>query len=313
MRIAILGATSQIARDLIMSFSAEPETALVLFGRDKERIVGWLQQNLQNTNSEVKSYAEFKATDHFDVIINFVGSGDPARTEQLGPKILDLTREFDDLAMSYVKANDQCKYIFLSSGAVFGSDFTDPVSENSVAKFRLNQLNASNWYGFSKAYAECNHRAHASLPIVDVRVFNYFSHSQDITAKFFISQIIQAIFNRKSLSISPEPMVRDYLGDEDFSQLIKKILQHEYVNVPIDCYTKNPSTKEEVINYFKRDYNLNYILDENEPKHLATGEKTNYYSTNKAAEKFSYKPLYSSLESIKNGFSIIAQRWDSLI
>jgi nucleoside-diphosphate-sugar epimerase len=308
MRIAILGATSQIARDLIMSFSAELEADLVLFGRDKERIVGWLQQKLQKTNSEVKSYEEFKVTDHFDAIINFVGSGDPAKTEQLGPKILDITREFDDLAMSYVKANDQCKYIFLSSGAVFGSDFTDPVSENSVAKFRLNQLTTSNWYGFSKAYAECIHRAHASLPIVDVRVFNYFSHSQDITAKFFISQIIQAVFNRKSLSISPEPMVRDYLGDEDFFQLIKKILQHEYVNVPIDCYTRSPSTKQEILNYFKLEHHLNYNLDDGGLKHLATGEKKNYYSINKAAEKFGYKPLFSSIESIKNGFIAIKSR-----
>jgi hypothetical protein len=41
MRIAILGATSEIAKDLILSFSDKNLNDLVLFGRDRSLIEAW--------------------------------------------------------------------------------------------------------------------------------------------------------------------------------------------------------------------------------------------------------------------------------
>ena len=42
MKIAILGATSQIARDLIVSFSADAEKKLHLFARRPDEVTKWL-------------------------------------------------------------------------------------------------------------------------------------------------------------------------------------------------------------------------------------------------------------------------------
>jgi hypothetical protein len=42
-------------------------------------------------------------------------------------------------------------------------------------------------------HAEAKHRALFNFSIVDVRVFNYFSHTQDMNARFLITDIVRAI------------------------------------------------------------------------------------------------------------------------
>ena len=44
MRIAILGATSQIAKDLVLSCSEDQTDDLVLFGRRPEVLAEWLKR-----------------------------------------------------------------------------------------------------------------------------------------------------------------------------------------------------------------------------------------------------------------------------
>ena len=51
MRIAILGATSQIAKDLALSFSASSEHDLVLYARRPEVVSAWLK-NVKTYNQQ---------------------------------------------------------------------------------------------------------------------------------------------------------------------------------------------------------------------------------------------------------------------
>ena len=59
MQVAILGATSQIAKDLIVAFSKQEGYELVLFARRPEAVTNWLTSvDLQGRHS-VKDFAAF--------------------------------------------------------------------------------------------------------------------------------------------------------------------------------------------------------------------------------------------------------------
>ena len=66
MRIAILGATSQIARDLVTSFLQHDNYELSLFGRQPEIIQDWLCANRCKNHINVNKYDQFASLKKFD-------------------------------------------------------------------------------------------------------------------------------------------------------------------------------------------------------------------------------------------------------
>ncbi|MEY4294637.1 MAG: hypothetical protein RLY82_325, partial [Pseudomonadota bacterium] len=191
MRIAILGATSEIAKDLILSFAKNSAHSLTLFARRPQVVEQWLANRSLGNKYDSYSFESFQLKDHYDAVINFVGAGNPAKTAMLGADIFDITSTYDELALQYIQAHPACKYLFLSSGAAYCSTFEEPASENTRASLDINHLRPQDWYGVAKLHAECRHRALSHLPIVDIRVFNYFSHTQDMTARFLITDIVR--------------------------------------------------------------------------------------------------------------------------
>jgi nucleoside-diphosphate-sugar epimerase len=293
MNIAILGATSQIAKDLIISFANNERYKLFLFGRNQTNIHDWcLRQHISNRHEHL-GYDAFSHTDHYDVIINFVGVGDPAVAKQMGSAIFDVTYQYDKLAIDYLQQYPQTKYIFLSSGAVFGGNFEQPVTEDSVAQVDLNHLQESDWYGIAKLYAEARHRALKDCAIVDVRVFNYFSRTQDMNARFLITDIVRAIQNNEVLKTAETNIVRDFISPVDFSQLIKAIIESPAMNCAVDCYTQAPIDKLSLLKSLQEKFGLRYELVTSAGLN-ATGAKINYYSTNKKASEFGYAPSAKS-------------------
>jgi nucleoside-diphosphate-sugar epimerase len=183
-RIAILGATSQIAKDLVLSFSGEAGKHLHLFARRPDDVKKWLASVDLAGRYPTDDFSEF-GSHEFDAIINFVGSGNPAQTAAMGASILDVTLQYDEIALDYVKQHPACRYLFLSSGAAFGSSFDEPANADTKAVIAINDLKPQDWYAVAKLHAECRHRALAPLPIVDIRIFNYFSNTQDLDGHFF--------------------------------------------------------------------------------------------------------------------------------
>jgi len=297
MRIAILGASSQIARDLIFSFSRTPETHLHLFSRRPGEVTKWLADEGWPGRYPSDDYSAFSDQD-FDAIINFVGSGNPSQTQALGNSILDLTQEYDTLALSYLNSHPQCRYIFLSSGAAYGSSFDEPAGENSKASVAINGLQEQDWYAVAKLYAECRHRSLKDLPIVDIRVFNYFSHTQDISARYLIMDILRAILSGETLTVSTDNIIRDYIGPSDFYQLVSGTLDASPSNDVIDCYTCAPVDKMSLLAAMQEHFGLKYEISATPAGINATGLKKNYYSLNKRAEKFGYRPANNSLENV---------------
>ncbi len=295
MRVAIFGATSEIAKDLILSCAKNNTHSLVLFARRPEAIEQWLTSVQVAHQYATHSFEQFQISDPYDAIINFVGVGNPAKTAKLGAGIFDITWKYDDLALQYVEAHPTCKYIFLSSGAAYCSTFEEPANVNTKTDLNINHLRPQDWYGVAKLHAECRHRALPHLPIVDIRIFNYFSHTQDMAARFLITDIIRAIQNKTTLETSPHFMARDYLHPADFYQLIQLILDTKPCNAAVDCFSQKPIDKLHLLKIMQKEFGLIYEIANAEQGIKSTGNKPYYFSQNKkAGDDFNYSPIYSS-------------------
>jgi nucleoside-diphosphate-sugar epimerase len=234
----------------------------------------------------------------YDVIINFVGAGDPARVAQMGADIFDVTLRFDNMALDYLRRNDRCRYLFLSSGAVFGNAFLEPVGEDTPARIAINALAVRDFYGAAKLHAECRHRALADQAIVDIRMFNYVSRTQDMAARFFISDIFRAIRDRQVLTTTDQPMVRDFLHPRDFHALVTCLMRGPLINLAVDCFSRAPVDKATLLAAMSKRFGLAYKTETSPGVVNATGAKPNYYSLNRRAADLGYAPSVTSLEGI---------------
>lgn len=304
-KIAILGATSQIAKDLILSSSESDKFELWLFGREPAAIEEWIGEFTLSHVSQIQPYSNFAGDAEYDVIINFVGVGDPARAKEMGSEIFDITEKYDNMVLSYLDRHRETKYIFLSSGAIYGGGYQNPVDVDSIAKVDVNKLDSTQWYSVAKLNAEAKHRSRDSLSIIDVRVFNYFSHTQDMEARFLITDIVRAIRDKTVFETNSEDIIRDFITPPDFYNLIRAIIDAESINTAIDCYTKAPVSKSSLLSELEQDFNLRYLIQESCDSINATGLKLNYYSEAKAPKGIKFTPEDSSISGITREIGLV--------
>lgn len=308
MRIAILGATSQIAKDLVLSFSQNTEYELSLFARRPDEVTNWLVSSGLLGCYLADDFSEF-AKQEFDAVINFVGVGNPARAIAMGNSILEITLCFDSLVLEYLEAHPTCRYLFLSSGAAYGSGFSEPAKRDTPAVVAINHLIQQDWYGVAKLHAECRHRANPNLSIIDIRVFSYFSCTQDISARLLISDILRAIRDKEVLRTTPDYIVRDYLHPTDFYSLVSALLAAPATNTVIDCYSQAPIDKPALLSAMQNNFGLRYEVTETTSIANASGSKPHYYSLNRHAADFGYMPRLTSIEGIYKDSEIILSKY----
>lgn len=297
MRIAILGATSQIARDLIVSFSGTTNSQLHLFARRPDEVTKWLAFTGLSGRYPVEEFSGF-AKQEFDAVINFVGVGNPAQAMAMGNSIFDVTLRFDEMVLEYLRTHPACRYLFLSSGAAYGAIFNKPATRDTSAVVAINNLAPHEWYGMAKLHAECRHRSHPELPIIDIRVFNYFSRTQDLSARFLITDILRAIRDKTVLKTSSDYIVRDFLHPSDFYNLVSALLSAPSANAAVDCYSRAPIDKPNLLAAMQNEFGLRCEITEANASVNATGGKPYYYSLNTRAADFGYQPAMTSLEGI---------------
>lgn len=310
MRIAILGASSQIASDLIVSLAAAGEGNLHLFARRPDEVTKWLASIGLSGRYPVDEFSEF-ANQKFDAIINFIGVGDPARAVAMGNSIFDITLRFDEMALNYLRTHPACRYLFLSSGAAYGSSFDKPATRDTPAIIAINNLSPQEWYGVAKLHAECRHRSHPELAIIDIRIFNYFSRTQNLSARFLITDILRAIRDKAVLKTSPDYIVRDFLHPSDFHKLVSVLLAAPATNAVVDCYSRAPIDKPSLLAAMQEKFGLRYEFAEAQASVNATGSKPCYYSLNTRAADFGYQPDMTSLEGILKEVTVMLQQQTS--
>jgi nucleoside-diphosphate-sugar epimerase len=294
-QIAILGANSEIAHDLILNWIEAKSSKLFLFSRDPSS----LKKKYNDNQIEYNEYTEF-CKFKYDVIINCIGAGNPEKVFNLNDSIIEITLNYDKLVLEYLNVNNSSLYIFLSSGAVYGESFDKPVNIHSKSIFTLNSYSRESNYAIAKFLAEMKHRHLNKFSIIDIRIFNYFSATQAIESKYLIMDIVRAIRGKNSLEVSAEDFVRDYIHPKDFFNLLSCIISRCKNNQSIDCFSKNPIRKVEILKLAKEEFGLDYKISD---KFISspTGSKFNYYSLNHSASIYGYIPAYSSLDSIRSG------------
>ena len=305
-RIAILGATSQIARDLIPRLANQHE--LALFSRRPEAISFWLARRSVPLPVKVEEFDTF-SSGSYDAVVNFVGIGDPARCAAMGREILDATLSIDDLVLSYLEKNPTVRYLFMSSGAVYGTTFSEPASKTTPTRLMINDFKNSEYYSFSKISAEIRHRMRQDLAIFDIRIFNYFSRTQDLRQRFFLSDIVRSIVDGETLRTTDEYIVRDFIDQRDFSHLVLNLLSCEPANTPVDCYSLATIDKPSILKIAAQEFGLKYEVSSNGGgAPVMTGHKTHYYSTWRKAADFGYIPEWDSATSITEEISAVIGR-----
>ena len=288
MKIAIFGASSLISKDLIINFiKHNPDFKLHLFSRNKSILKEWLNSNNILKNIEtINEYEAFVLNKKFDVVMNFVGIGDPTKLKKIGEDIISITNHYDDLVIKYLKKNIKTKYIFMSSGIV-------EHKEDNKSK-RL-----ANHYLTAKLNAEKKHRSMKDLSIVDLRIFNYISKTIDLNSSFLITDIFNAVINKKVFKTNSLNIYRDFVGSDDFYRLILCAIEYSLpINMSIDCYSRSHTDKITILEMLSSNFNLKYELNDNLHFESPSGEKLKYYSTKMNGGIIGFEPSYSSLDTI---------------
>jgi nucleoside-diphosphate-sugar epimerase len=217
----------------------------------------------------------------------------------MGRSIFEITARYDDMVLTDLARNPDRRYLFLSSGVAYGNAFAEPVTTSTQAVIAINSIQPHDYYATAKLYAEVRHRARPDLAIIDLRVFNIFSRTQSIESRFFITDIVRAIRDGRTLQTSPDYIVRDFMHPDDFHRLVECLLAAPPANCAVDCYSREPIDKPKLLQAVAERFGLCYeVVGTTNTRVNATGTKPFYYSLNRKAAEFGYQPAYSSLECI---------------
>lgn len=300
--IAILGATSHIAKGLIYNFLQSSEFNLHLYARSAAKVNDFLTAIGRTADKNYiiyEGFADFPNRD-YDAVINCVGAGTLNKHKGDYTAYFTVTEEYDNLVIAYLRhSHPQTLYVSFSSGAVYGKDFLAPAEENTTNCIRVNHINKEDYYAITRLNAEAKHRSFQDLKIVDLRLFSYFSRFIDLTDGYFITELLNCILNKELFITNDINIARDYVHPDDISAMIKKCVAVGKINDAFDVMSAQPVAKQEILDYFANEYGLRYKVDAS-LKHVgATGLKNVYCSNYNKAAVIGYKPELSSLDTIK--------------
>lgn len=283
-RIAILGATSHIAKGLILNFLQNKKNSLFLFARKPIDVRCFLKANGREVLPQISAFVEFNRN-RYDIIINCVGLGTPDKVRRSNGEIFNLTERFDNLILTYLNKYPETCYINLSSGAVY-----------SVA---CDDIRPEYYYGIAKLYQEAKHRSLSKLNIVDIRIFSYFSRFIDLNSGFFLTEVIKCIKTKTIFETDSSDFIRDYLSPHDFFNLVCLIIKKRPYNFGIDAYSAAPVSKFKLLEFLTKKYALKCKIKDSLKLDSPTGKKSAYFSrSRKAFTLLGYKPKDSSLKTI---------------
>lgn len=307
-KIAILGASSHIAKSLIDYFwhyDRKRAENLCLYARAPDKVNQWLSAHQFYITNQCESISQF-GRESYDAVINMVGTSNAALLSQLGEEVFHTAMTYDDLVLYYLRQYPQCCYLFLSSGAVYGKNFSAPVQQDSITQHVINIPSEIDWYGLSKFCIEAKHRALTQYSIVDIRVFGYFSRWVDLDHPFFLSSVVKCILSKEDFSTTTDDFWRDYVGAIELAQLIEKILLHSPLNTSCDIFSQVETRKSDLLRLLQQQFALNCKLSQEDSKSVP--QKTHYYSLDRRALQWGYEPRRSSESLIVDEIAFIIAR-----
>ena len=298
-KVALLGSTGHIGKNLTYYFGKEKNFELLLFSRNEKKLEKTISQFELKNNFTIRKYDEFNNLT-YDVVINCVGLSDPAKIETSKGEILETAKIFDALTLEYLKKFPKTKLINFSSGIVYGGQFSSAVKNTNLIDENFNDGEIKSEYVLAKVRSEIKHRILKHLNIIDLRLFSFFSRFMDLSSKFLISEVISSIKQNKKLITNEFDFYRDYIHPKDLFLLLKKCINNNPINDVFDLYSKKPIGKFDLLDSLRDNFGLQYQVVPNSGFSSPTGFKENYYSKSRKAKLLGYDPQYSSIETIVN-------------
>ena len=293
-KIALLGASGHIGKNIVKYFAKNEQTELYLFSRDKNKL------KIFNEMFPGNSFNFFQNTNfknlNYDVIINCAGISNPHEISSLNQNLVSIIVKNDDMVIDYLKKNTNSLFINISSGAVFGEIFSNPSTQ--LSEIKPSNVFSQNYYAKAKIQCELKHRELTELNIVDLRLFNFFSRYIGLNTDFFMSHVVSSLKNKKKFLTNNIDFKRDFIHPLDFGDLIEKCVIKHNLNSGFDVYSKKPISKFEILDLLYEKYHLNFEIIDASISVSPTGLKKNYFSNSRKALEIGYKPNYTSLETI---------------
>ena len=250
MKIAILGSTGHVGKNLTYYFGNEYTHELFLFSRNEKKLEKTVSQLGLKKNFSVRTYDEFNNS-KYDVVINCVGISDPAKIKSSQGTILETTEKFDTMTLDYLERFPESKLINFSSGIVYGGNFSSPITKTILIdeNFDGNEKDGRGEYALSKINSEIKHRMLKSLNIIDFRLFSFFSRFINLDAKFLMCEVISSIMQNKKFLTDETDIYRDYIHPKDLFLYVKKCMAKDSLNDVFDICSKKPIGKYELLNW----------------------------------------------------------------
>lgn len=296
--IAVLGATGYIGRSMAVELSLDQTITLTLFSRDIGKVRDFVDKHIvAKERIHIASYEDF-ASLQYDVIFNCAGIGSPREYKKNPAAIFEVTEKMDNMVIPYLVMNPRSMYINLSTGSVYGLAAQGIVHESTRAVLEVNNIAPAAYYSIAKINSEAKHRAYAHLNIVDLRVFSFFSRFADPEDKFLLSDIVKSMNSGVPMKTGASSVIRDYVCPSELSRIIGWLLEGNSKNDVYDVVSLAPVAKFELLDYLKKHFTFNYVVEDGGSNISPTGDKNEYYSQSKKLELIGYTPKLTSLEGI---------------
>ncbi len=163
-------------------------------------------------------FIDYLAQNKFDIIINCAGSGNVGYSIDHPLSDFELNTKTVFYVLESIRLHQpNCRYIHLSSAAVYGNPHQLPISENSP-------MSPISPYGFHKWQSEIICREYAELFNIPILILRPFSVYGPGLRKQLLWDIFQQTKNRDSIELwGSGQETRDFIHIDDLCQIILKI------------------------------------------------------------------------------------------
>ncbi len=167
-------------------------------------------------------FIDFLSQHKFDTIINCAGSGNVGYSINHPLSDFELNTKTVFYVLEAIRLHQpNCRYIHLSSAAVYGNPHQLPISENSP-------MSPISPYGFHKWQSEIICKEYADLFNIPVLILRPFSVYGPGLRKQLLWDIFQQTKNRDSIQLwGSGEETRDFIHIDDLCQIILKISTQE--------------------------------------------------------------------------------------
>ena len=303
--IRIVGASSAIAQDFLrVSSKVGSQHVFHLYSRDFSFLPAL---KINNLTIFTHKFSDLEIAEECDAVLNFVGLGSPSRVALESSRLEPLDLKVDLACMRLLELKPEATYLYMSSGASYGSNFSTPAVDANelpeISKFDLPR----EMYGWIKRSAEVRHRSLPQYKIINLRIFGYASRNMDLNAGFLLSDLAKSLVTGVPARISSEITHRDFINPDFFYEVVNYCLENNLPNTSLDLVSTSPLGKHELVAALEGIFGLKVVWDET-PSKSNSISKSNYFSQSTRLRESGVGINKSALEMVIDEFQAIANR-----